>query len=291
MKNVFVPLILALVALPAMAGQRIDKSLEAPANALVDIHNVRGDIELRGWDQDRVQIRGILDEETREFIFEAKGDTIVIKVELKDRKHLQGHDGSRLEISVPQNGRVRFDGVSTDLDIEGVHGGLDLKTISGDIDLRKATGKIMLQSVSGDLSLDDTEGKLYVNSVSGDLSGNTRSDDIRIETVSADIDLSASEVQVADIASVSGEVELGCALKAGAELRVTSVSGEVMLSLAGQPDARFELETGPGGDISNRLTRDEPKTNFMHASELAFSVGKGQGKVLVSTVSGSIRIE
>ncbi len=291
MKKLFVSLMLVLFTLPAMAGQRIDKSLDAPANALVDIHNVRGDIEIRGWDQERVQIQGILDEETREFIFETRGDTIVIKVKLRDRKHLQGHDGSRLEINVPRQGRVRFDGVSTDLDIEGVHGGLDLKTISGDIDLRKASGKIMLQSVSGDLSLDDTEGSFYVNSVSGDLSGNTRSDDIHIETVSADIDLSASEVRVAEIASVSGEVEIGCALKPGADVRVTSVSGEVMLSLAGNPDARFELETGPGGDISNRITRDQPKTNFMHASELAFSVGKGQSKVLISTVSGSIRID
>ena len=147
----------------ASAQQRVDKMLDAAPDSNVEIANVRGEIEVAGWDKAVVRVRGTLDSRTQNFVFERQGDTIVVKVELKNEDEHSG-EGSKLRIDVPQNSRLRVRGVSTDFAISNVAGGVDVKSVSGDLDLSRIEKRMYLKSVSGDIEIADSSGKLELSS-------------------------------------------------------------------------------------------------------------------------------
>ena len=81
-------LALALIAVNANADrQRVDETRDAKADGFVKITVVRGDIRIEGWDRDAIQVRGELDEQMEEFIFEVKGDDAFIEVKLPRSIH------------------------------------------------------------------------------------------------------------------------------------------------------------------------------------------------------------
>ncbi|MDZ7686033.1 MAG: hypothetical protein U5O39_14290 [Gammaproteobacteria bacterium] len=57
----------------ALAGERVDETREASPDGFVRITVVRGDLVVEGWERDRIQVEGELDDETEEFIFDVSG--------------------------------------------------------------------------------------------------------------------------------------------------------------------------------------------------------------------------
>ena len=69
--------------------------------------------------QNEVEIKGELDDLTKEFIFEKQGKVIVIRIELPKRNINHG-DGSNIQIRVPKASRVDFNGISTDITLKDI---------------------------------------------------------------------------------------------------------------------------------------------------------------------------
>ena len=57
-----VALLLSCMAGAANAGEAVDKTLAVKADGLVRIDNVRGHIEVQGWDRSDVTVKGTLDD-------------------------------------------------------------------------------------------------------------------------------------------------------------------------------------------------------------------------------------
>jgi hypothetical protein len=51
------------------------------------------------------------------------------------------------------------------------------------------------------------------------------------------------------------------------------------------------VETGPGGDIENFLTDDEPIEKFPSSMGLEAILGSGEGIIKLRTVTGDVRID
>ena len=164
-------LLLSCFAGVAHAGEAVDKTLAVKADGVVRIDNVRGRIEVQGWERSDVMVKGTLDDLTKSFIFETSGSTTTVKVETPD--NLNRGDGSDLVIHVPSASRVRVDLVSADLTMQGLHGGVDGRTVSGQIDARDLSGTIVIGSVSGRIEVTGAAGPVTFNSVSGDINAQT----------------------------------------------------------------------------------------------------------------------
>ena len=310
MNRLLIATIISMTSLSALADGResVNETKKVSPDGFVSINVTRGDLKVAGWDRDKIKVTGLLDEKTREFVFEVNGDQTDIKVRLPS--HLNGwsmNDGSDLEIFVPVGNHVDVRGVSTDIEISNlgsgvevndvsgsltvshVDRGVDLTTVSGDIDLRTATGKIRARSVSGEIESRNAAGPGSYRSVSGSIDVNGAGSEIDIETVSGEIYVKADEVLELSGHTVSGDIDIATSLVADGTVDLRTISGTIALDLPSDTNARFDVETGSGGQIRNRLTKDKPKVSkYSRDSSLRFTMREGDGEIILSTASGRI---
>ena len=115
-KRVLFLLLTLVFSTTVTAKTAVDQSLAVPSDALISIDNTRGEVTIIGWDQAKVTVKGDLDDLAEAFIFDLKDQQVVIEVNVP-RLDLNRGNGSNLTIQVPQESRVRFVGVSTDVEI------------------------------------------------------------------------------------------------------------------------------------------------------------------------------
>lgn len=294
--NMKVLIILITIAFTtsAFAGKKIDETLSVGPGGKISIDVVRGDVQVETWDKSAVRVTGELDDATKKFIFEADENDAHIKVKIDDSffKHNWGSGGSDLTVYIPESSSLEASGVSTDYDIDGIQGGVTLGSVSGDIDAQNISKKIDLNSVSGDIKISDSSGKMTVESVSGDVEVDGKAQHFDVHSVSGDIEADIGFTELVDLASVSGDINLLFELSDDGRVDASTVSGDIHLTFGNNKiNAQFDLNTGPGGDIVNRITKDRPDTSsFIGSESIRFKSGNGSAVVEVETMSGSIEI-
>lgn len=289
-KSVFV-LIFGLVCGNLWAGEKINKVLDVSADAEVEVHNTRGNITIEGWDKDQVLVKGELDDLTEKFVFETNGNKTLIKVVLPNRNsNARSGSGSDLQIFVPRTGRLQFGGVSTDIEVLKIDKEVDISSISGDIKLTKIKGKAYINSVSGDIVINGVADRLSISTVSGDVDAKVTAQSIEVSAVSADIKVSTETIESAQIETVSGNTSLRGQLSDSGSIRLSNVSGKSIYFSQTELNARVILDTGPGGDIVNRVSKHEPSRSFIGSEKLKFTLGQGSAQIRMSTVSGDIEL-
>jgi DUF4097 and DUF4098 domain-containing protein YvlB len=274
----------------AHAGDRVDESRSVESDTVVEIHNTRGEIRITGWDKDEISVEGELDDLATGLTFEVDGKLALIRVEMPTR-NINWGDGSDLEIKIPVNGRIDFDGVSTDLYLKNIMGGIAVHSVSGEIEARGIDNRIQINAVSGDIDIQDAGGKAKITTVSGDMELDLRSEMVSVNAVSGDINLRLQTIDTLMASVVSGEIDVEGNLADSGSINCNSVSGDVTLVLAAPVNARIDVQTGPGGDIDNRITEDEARDIFPAQMALKSRSGDGSGNISVHTVTGDVTLK
>ena len=302
----------SLFAIAAFAGEKVDKKLSVDANTNVTIENVRGEIAINGWSQNEITVKGELDEKTEKFVFEKTDNGILIKVVTpRDIGHgsYSDEDGSNLVINLPQNARVNFDGVSTDIQaknllkgsrIQSVSGSVKVKnlaerinisTVSGDINSKKLSGKISLHSVSGDINDKHSQGRLRIEAVSGNINSISSASTVSAHNVSGEINLNLQKVDELELDTVSDNGTVRLILNDNGSIKANSVSGDIALYFQNDVQASFRLNSSVNDDIVNKLTDKTAKTaKYGPGATLNFETGNGSAEVRIDTVSGDIKV-
>jgi len=274
----------------AHAGETVDKTLDVRADGWVRIDNVRGRIEVDGWNKNVVSVTGTLDDEAERLVFETDGATTTVSVVTPDR--LKHGEGSNLVIQVPVASPVRVDVVSADLHLTNLQGGVEGKSVSGAIDANGLGKRIEFSTVSGNIAVAQSSGSLELHSVSGDMTADVDAESVDIGTVSGDAHVrSAKAVATIALNSVSGDIDIDADLSSGARVKGSSVSGDIHLAINPNADAVIDVNATAGGDITNSLTSDVPtKQGFGPGRRLHFTLGAGKGTVDLTTVSGTLAL-
>jgi len=283
-------MLLLLLVLPVViqAGDSVDQQLSATKDGVVEIHNTRGEVSITGWDKDSIKISGELDDLATGLTFEVEDGVTLIRVEMP--KHINYGDGSDLDIRVPSQSRVEFDGVSTDVDVNQVLGGTGVRTVSGDIRASVLDNRIRIRSVSGEVEVSETTGIIKVSSVSGDVELDIEASEIAVDAVSGEVRLELGDFDRLMTSTISGDLRIEGHLNNSGLITMKSVSGEISLRLNDAINAQISAKTGPGGDISNHLNDDEPEDIFPTQTKLQTTLGDGSGSIRMSTVTGEIRL-
>ncbi len=149
---------------------------------------------------------------------------------------------------------------------------LDLKTVAGDVVGQGLRGEnIDVGTVSGDLRMTDvTAAVLDAASVSGDVDlDRVRAREVSAETVSGNV-------------SYTGEIDW----RGGYDFR--TLSGDVVLTLAGEPDAQVSAMTFSGDLTSDfPVTRDSARKR---RNRFNATWGKGGAQIDLESFSGDIEI-
>jgi hypothetical protein len=286
-----ISLFLLSFSLVSIAGDNVNKSLVVDPNGIVEIDNVRGKIDVIGWDKSEVSVVGTLDDMTEQFIFNSGEGLTIIKVKLPRNKHSKSRQGSDLKIHLPKTAKVIFTGVATDLSVSSLNAGIDINSVSGNITLKAISGRTYINSVSGAIDLSELKGSMQVSTVSGNLKAKGDCEKISISSVTADTLLNLNKINTAHLSTVSGDINISGLLQDSGELSLSSVSGNAYYHVDGVLNAQVSMETAPGGRIVNDISDDKPKSSFINSHNLRFVAGEGVGNVRMSTVSGNIGLK
>ncbi|MER7751248.1 DUF4097 family beta strand repeat-containing protein [Kitasatospora sp. NPDC097643] len=173
-------------------------------------------------------------------------------------------------LTVPAGTDVKVGTVAAGTTVSGVSGHVSVQSASGDATLVGLTGRTDANTITGDVDAQSVAGQLKVNSVSGQL------------TVVAG---RADKVQAN---AVTGAVTLDLDVAGPADVKVTTVSGPVVIRIPSLADAKVEAGS-TSGDLSSSF--DELKLNSAWgAKKLSGQLGDGRGKLAVTTVSGAVTV-
>lgn len=289
MKRNLLVLIAGLLAAPLMA-EEVDKTIDAASAGHVDIYNTSGTIVVNGWSRNRVQVIGELGDDVEELIVERDGDDIIVKVKVP-RSHGRNIDAD-IVVSVPENSSIDVSGVSADIEIAGVNGEQGLQTVSGDVEASGVSASIEAASVSGDVDVTGTgaDADTTAATVSGDVQVSGMSGELEAESVSGDVIVEDGSFDRVYFETVNGDLGFAAELRRGGKLAAESVNGDIDIEFAGEVSASFDLETF-NGDIDNCFGPKPQRTSrYAPGLELSFSVGDGDGRVVIETLNGGIRI-
>jgi DUF4097 and DUF4098 domain-containing protein YvlB len=290
----------------------IDEILQVSANQSIEIEVMRGDVVIRTGADNSFRVSGTLDELAEGF--ELRSDNGFTYFEVLMPRNINGNrfrraEESDLEIVVPVGSRVSFVGVNVDVDIAGVEGGsevntvngnitagnlserVDLRTVNGNIDSTDNSGRIDLQTVNGDIRDTGSEGRAYYEAVNGGLNITSAAEEVEVTVVNGSVDAQLQRTRELTLRSVNGNIEVTLTDVTSPRIAGSTVSGEIILTLPGDVDARFSLESHAGGNIINNITGDEvARARFGPARSLDFSTGQGVGVIEMRSVSGRLEL-
>jgi hypothetical protein len=171
-----------------------------------------------------------------------------------------------LAVDVPRRATIVVEGASADLTAEDLAGQQRYQTMSGDVTLRRVRGTVSVDAVSGDVRL----------TAAGELR-------LQARTVSGDLEARAGRIGELSLATTSGDLSLAGELAPDGSHRTETVSGDILLAIAG--GARIEAST-----VTGDVRSDVPHTAEGRRGRRTLIVGDGRATLNASSMSGDVRI-
>ena len=273
----------ALCAAPRTAGAQttMDTVVAVRPGARFELQNISGTVQVRVTRRAEIRIHAEYDRAR----IEVDASPTAVSVRTIPRRN--GGDAD-YTVEVPANTPLTVNGVSSDIDVQGVCGEAELQSVSGDVKLACAQGNVSITSTSGDVSLTDGRGRVEISSISGDVTVRGARADVAAHSVSGEVLLDRVEGQEVTAEAVSGEISFAGPIKDGGRYRFQSHSGDVTLRPEGALNATISVST-----FSGDLESDFPITlsgggHRNSPREFEFTVGSGSARLTLSSFSGTI---
>ncbi|WP_394222423.1 DUF4097 domain-containing protein [Alteromonas gracilis] len=312
--KVLLPAVLLTMTTAAFAGEKVDKTIDTSSSPKIDIEHIDGNADIRVWDKSQVRVTGELGDQTEEFIFERRGDVVVIHVEVKRQSkswYQKSRDGDDLVIYVPAESDLHYTAVNADIVAQGITKAVDVEVVNGDVTLKDVGERVEVESVNGDIMLENVRGRLEAETVNGEieashegdtpvsfasvngkLSITSNSPDVSVETVNGRIDVALQAVDALQINTVNGRTYARLGLNKNGSVKANSVGGAMEFVFQDGVSAQFDIETHAGGNIVNNVSDEKAqKPKYGPGRWLRFIHNGGAANVDISTVHGRIEID
>jgi DUF4097 and DUF4098 domain-containing protein YvlB len=252
--------ILGFLALGAAGeAQDFQKTYTLPADGILRIRSISGDVRIQGYDGTGIVVEGIKVGRTRE------------KVEIVDRS---GENRVDIDVKYPPNcncdASVNFlvrVPRATKYNFELI------KSLSGDVELRDVSGRLKAESISGDVRLENITGTVSASSTSGD---------VTVQNVSG----------IVSANSTSGNVDVFLRhIEGTGDMLFSSISGNVAVRVP----ASFNLDANVTmSTLSGRLTTDFPieiqQRRYAPGYSARGRLGAGTYNLRITSVSGRVSL-
>lgn len=165
---------------------------------------------------------------------------------------------------------------------------IELGSASSDTVISGITAPVTVHSASGSTTLVRLSGPVEANTVSGGIQAQSLSGDLKFNTVSGELTVFEGTSSSIKANSVSGAITLDLAHDNATDVSLNNVSGEVAVRIPAPTDTRVHANT-TSGSVSSAF--DELHVGgTWGAKQLTGTLGKGTGKLKITTVSGSVAL-
>lgn len=272
--------ILLAAPAPGRAQERLDTTLTVRTGARLSVSNVSGTVTVHAWNRSQVRIQADYERGARVELDEGPSRVSVRTVARRGSSEVD------YTITVPGGTAVDVNAVSSDVDVSGVCGEVNLTSVSGDVTVACARGDAQVQSVSGDVLVSDVRGSVDAGSTSGDVEVRGAQGGVSAHSVSGDITLAQIDGDDVGAETVSGEIDYAGRILDNGRYRFESHSGDVTVHLSGTVNATIDVST-----FSGDLDSDFPLELIpggRPSREWQFRLGNGGARLRLRSFSGTI---
>ena len=275
-----------LASFSALAEEDFSRTVPAPPKGQVEISTFGGLVDVSGWDQPQIDIKGQLSSAVERVDVTSDRGRTSIKV-------LVRHGGeATLRIRVPKHSDLEVTAVSADIRTHDVLGEQRLKSVSGDIEADLYSSDVETKTVSGDTSFRGDRKPIYVRatSVSGDIHYERGAGDLEGSTVSGNLNATLDPGGDVRVRTTSGDVALKGRLTPAATVDGETISGELRLEMKTEAGYRYEVSSFSGEIESCFDKQAERSSRYGPGSRLMGSRGDAKGEVRLKTMSGDVTL-
>lgn len=279
----------ALVCAQQALAESIERRAAADLRGEVEIVNVAGSVEVRGWDRAEVQVNADLGSGVERLDFVRNKERTIIKVVLPSGRRSSAN--TELVVRIPQQSSLSINTVSAEQTIRDVHGPQRLQAVSGNIET-EVWSEIEAKTVSGEINAKGRSGAggARVTSVSGNVQLDNTGPELDLNTVSGEMNVQLKELQRARIRTTNGDLELVATLVPDGRIDAEAVNGDINVYLRGKLNAEFDIETF-NGEIDNCFGKKPQRTReYGPGNELRFKEGSGSARVRIKTLNGGVEV-
>jgi len=241
----------------------------------IAVRNTTGDVTIRGWDEQRVEVRGSktawgMDRE----MAQDRAETMPLELLRGDREVL-------IEARAPVPAGVGF---------------LNLQRMRTNIVVMVPRQlSLVANTRSGDVAIDGCTGAVEVNTTSGDVVIDCLAAPAEVETTSGDIRLTACRGVGLALTTLSGDMSVSLFPQPQSEYRLRSANGDVVVKLDGEVETDVLIET-EAGDISHGpglaiVRREASRLRLLYpATGEQAPGGAARAKLRVVTIKGDVSV-
>lgn len=257
------------------------------------LESLNGSVEVLGWDQDTVDIKGTKYAATEDLLKQLKIDIAADANSVRIRAirpSERGNCGARFVIRVPRkivldrietsNGQVRVENISGNVRVRTSNGGVRIWSVTGDLDATTSNATVEVGQFSGAAVLRTSNGRIKAGGVKGSFEA---------KTSNGSIDASLSDVDSARpvrLQTSNASINLTMENFKNNEIRAESSNGSINVRLPADASAQVRASTS-NGSIN---TDFETKSTAMSKNRLEGSIGAGGALIDLTTSNGAIRL-
>ena len=272
-------MLIATFAALAILAQSGDTTLSAQRGDRLEAENHNGDIIVRTWARNAVQLR--VRGTDRAVTLERSGGTISAEL---DWNH--GDPGNvDYELTIPTWMPVELSGVNSDMSVIGTRADISVETVSGSIVVEGGNGMVSLTSVEGSVTVTGAQGRIQVESVNDFVMVRRSTGEIDAESVNGAVTIDADSRRVS-AETVNGDIVFSGPIHDGGTYRFTTHNGDVRLGVQDGANASVSVSTFQG-----ELLADFPGTvRGSRERGFSFTIGSGSARIDIESFQGTIRL-
>ncbi|HEX8747178.1 MAG TPA: DUF4097 family beta strand repeat-containing protein [Pyrinomonadaceae bacterium] len=233
-------------------AQDFQRSYSLGAGGSINIRNVSGDVNVRGYDGNAVIVNGFKEGRDRDKVTiedTSSGNSVSVGVEYA--RDCNCDASVRFELQVPRNTRYDFN---------------KILTASGDINISSLTGDLKANTASGDVTISDVSGRIDAATASGDMIVKNVTGTVSAKSASGNVDVQITRLEGTgnmEFMSASGDVRVSAPADLDGSVQMSSTTGSLRTDFPLQVEKR---EYGPGERASGRLGNSSRSLRLSSAS-------------------------
>jgi DUF4097 and DUF4098 domain-containing protein YvlB len=271
-----------LGALAIVAPQQTDTTIPVATGSRLEINNPGGEIKVRVWDRNAVQIRAR--HSSRTFVtIKTRGSVLQVSSDARrGPANIVDYD-----LTVPAWIPLSLEGMYSDMTVEGTQAEVKAETLNGNILVKGGSGTLKLSSVQGFVHVEGSRGRLELNSVSEGIRVTDAEGDITAETISGALEFVGVKSKSVEAGTLSGEILYDGTFQEGGQYSFVSHSGDIMLGVPDGASATFSI-AALDGEVENLI----PVQNLERPTKrrTTFRIGGGSAQVEIESFNGNVKV-
>jgi DUF4097 and DUF4098 domain-containing protein YvlB len=263
----------------------------------VSVETFNGSIELRGWEQNSVEVSGTKSASSKGALDALKIDVTdtpgSVRIRAVRPPDFYRNVGVRFYIRVPH--KALLDLISTSngkIQVEDLEGRARLHTSNGGVRLTRVKGEVEARTSNGTIEAEDIDGNVSLHTSNGAIRAETRHGSFEATTSNGSITARLNDPAAAwpvRAETSNGHIDLTLDAKELPEVRASTNNSSILLRLPAAASARVRAETSHSSitsDFDGLRSGDDRRRH----SELHGTIGSGGPLIDLSSSNGSIKI-